>query len=99
VRIVLKLNDYLSIEDRPDGPYIVCRCGHPISRADENYKLKIPMRVVPLATAGPHVNPNDIGPGRFALREFTCPSCLTLLDVEVALRHEPPRWDVQLDVP
>jgi acetone carboxylase gamma subunit len=45
------------------------------------------------------VNPYGVGEGRFALREYCCPSCLTLLDVEVALRDEPPRWDLQPAVP
>lgn len=87
----MTLNEYLSIE----GSDIVCRCGRVIGPANDNYKSHVISRVVPLSTAGPHVNAAGVGPGRFVLREFCCPSCLTLLDVEVTLKDEPARWDVQ----
>jgi acetone carboxylase gamma subunit len=95
----MRLNDYLTLEER-DGQYVIqCRCGHAIGPATENYKLHVICNVAPLSKAGPHVNPYGVGEGRFALREYCCPSCLTLLDVEVALRDEPPRWDLQPAVP
>ena len=95
----MRLNDYLALEQR-GGDYVIrCRCGHVLGPATENYKLHARRNDVPLSKAGPYVNPYNVGEGRFALREYCCPGCLTLLDVEVALADEPPRWDVQPVLP
>jgi N-methylhydantoinase B len=91
----MRLNDSLAVQDRDGRPVIACRCGHVIGPATENYKQHVISHTVPLSKAGPHVNPYNVGEGRFALREYCCPGCLTLLDVEVALADEPPRWDLQ----
>jgi N-methylhydantoinase B len=91
----MRLNDYLAVQERDGLPVIECRCGHVIGPATENYKQHVLSKTVPLSKAGPHVNPYNVGEGRFALREYCCPGCLTLLDVEVALADEPPRWDLQ----
>ncbi len=95
----MRLNDYLALGERDGEPVIECRCGHVLGPATENYKLHALCNRVPLSKAGPYVNPYNVGQGRFALREYCCPSCLTLLDVEVALADEPPRWDVQPALP
>lgn len=95
----MRLNDYLALAER-DGQYVVqCRCGYVIGPATENYKLHVYRHVAPLSKAGPYVNPYNVGQGRFTLREYCCPGCLTLLDVEVALADEPPRWDFQPALP
>jgi N-methylhydantoinase B len=95
----MKLNEYLALQERDGEQVIQCRCGHVIGPATENYKLHVLCNAVPLSKAGPWVNPHNVGEGRFALREYCCPGCLTLLDVEVALADEPPRWDVQPAAP
>lgn len=86
------INESLSIADGT----IRCRCGHAIGPAGENYKLHVLMREGPVQNAGPWVDPNRIGHDRFVCREFFCPSCATLLDVEIAQRGEPILWDVRL---
>jgi hypothetical protein len=43
--------------------------------------------------AGPWVDPLGLGADRFVCREFFCPDCATLLDVEIAQRGEPILWD------
>jgi acetone carboxylase gamma subunit len=52
----------------------------------------------PVQSAGPWVDPHNIGRDRFVCREFSCPGCLTLLDVEIAQRDEPLLWDVRLRI-
>ena len=49
----------------------------------ENYKLHVLIREGPVQSAGPWVDPMHIGGDRFVCREFFCPGCVTLLDVEI----------------
>ena len=66
--------------------------------AAENYKLHAVVREGPVQNAGPWVDPQGIGGDSFVCREFFCPDCATLLDVEIAQRGEPILWDVRLEV-
>jgi hypothetical protein len=75
-----------------------CRCGHLVAWARENFKERARCLEGPVQTAGPLVNPHGIGGDRFVFRLFACPSCATLLEVEVAPRGAPYEWDVQLAV-
>ena len=94
-----RLNEQLVISGCGADATIVCRCGQPLGPAGENYKLRALMREGPVQNAGPWVDPNRIGGDRFVCREFFCPACATLLDVEIAQRDEPLLWDVRVDVP
>ena len=93
------INESLRIEGSGADATIQCRCGERIGPASENYKLHVLMREGPVQNAGPWVDPNGLGGARFVCREFFCPGCATLLDVEIAQRGEPILWDVRLAVP
>lgn len=95
----MRLNDYLEMVADGGGHVIRCRCGHVIGPAAENYKLAVLCAVAPVSEAGPNVNPYGVGEGRFVVRRYSCPGCLTLLDVEIAMGDEPPRWDLQPAIP
>jgi acetone carboxylase gamma subunit len=92
---VQRINEYLRLDGDGDERTVVCRCGHVIGPATENYKLHLLMRERPVQAAGPWVDPNHIGGDAFVCREFFCPGCVTLLDVEIAQRGEPILWDVR----
>ena len=47
---------------------------------------------------GPDVNPKGIGGRRFELREFYCPGCFTLLEVEIARPDDPLLDDARLSL-
>jgi acetone carboxylase gamma subunit len=91
-----RINETLHIVGRGARAVIHCRCGHSLGPASENYKLHALVREGPVQNAGPWVDPNRLGAGRFVCREFFCPGCATLLDVEIAQRGEPILWDVRL---
>jgi acetone carboxylase gamma subunit len=93
-----RINEYLGVDGTGEAATIVCRCGHRIGPAAENYKEHALLREGPVQGAGPWVDPLHIGGDRFVCREFFCPGCVTLLDVEIAQRGEPLLWDVRLDV-
>ena len=94
-----RLNEQLEIVGLGAAATTMCKCGHALGPATDNYKLHALMREGPVQNAGPWVDPNSIGGDRFVCREFFCPGCLTLLDVEIAQRGEPILWDVRMDVP
>ena len=93
-----RINDYLTIVGNGPDAAIHCRCGHRIGPASENYKSHVLHHEGPVQNAGPFVDPNHVGGDRFVCREFFCPACVTLLDVEIAQRGEPFVWDVRLEV-
>jgi N-methylhydantoinase B len=94
------LNEFLEITTSAAGtPVIRCtRCGYDLCPATENHKLHALMHEGPVQEAGPHVNPYHLGGDKFVFRQFYCPSCLALINTEVALRGETILWDVQLKV-
>ena len=95
---MVRINEQIRIVGSGEGAVTACRCGYVIGPAAENYKLHVLMREGPVQNAGPWVDPNGIGGDRFVCREFFCPACLTLLDVEIAQRGEPILWDVRPDL-
>lgn len=94
-----RLNEQLTVVGSGPDAVIRCRCGHDVGPANENYKRHLLMRESPVQAAGPWVDPFHLGGDRFVCREFFCPNCVLLLDVETAQRNEPILWDVRLEVP
>ena len=91
----IRINEYLEVTESKGEKVIKCRCGHIIGPANENYKEHVlRSKDLPLSKAGPYVNPFNVG-GRFTYREFYCPQCITLLETEISLKGEPPKWDTQ----
>ena len=56
------------------------------------------MAVFPVQRIGPDVNPHRWNGDRFELREFYCPGCATLLELEIARPEDPLLADVELDL-
>ena len=84
-----------------DPAWALQRLGRRIKRRDDILEADgdgILQRERPVQQAGPWVDPLGIGGDRFVCREFFCPGCVTLLDVEIAQRGEPILWDTRLDV-
>jgi acetone carboxylase gamma subunit len=91
------VTEFLHIEQRPEGPVFVCRCGCVLGDARRNFKEFTLMEQGPIHEAGLRVNPYRVG-GRFIFRQFYCPSCLVRLEAEVAQKDEPVLWDVEIHV-
>jgi N-methylhydantoinase B len=73
-----------------------CRCGCVLGSAADSYKHLAAMARFPVQRIGPEVDPYDIGKGRFEAREFYCPGCWTLLNVEIARPSDPLVDDARL---
>jgi N-methylhydantoinase B len=93
----VRLNESLFYDLR-DGATIRCRCGHELGPAGTHYKQAAAMAVFPVQRIGPEVNPHHWNGERFELREFYCPGCATLLELEIARPGDPLLEDVELDL-
>jgi N-methylhydantoinase B len=91
------VTEFLGIESGESGPVFVCRCGHVLGDATRNFKEFTLLEEGPVHDAGLRVNPYGVG-DRFVFRQFYCPGCLTRLETEVALKHEPVLWDIQIEL-
>lgn len=80
------MGEYLIVDVSSRQGTIRCRkCGHAFCASNHNFKEAALQAEFPLTRASPRNSPTE----RFVLREFYCPGCATLLEVEVALRGAP----------
>ena len=91
-----RFSEYLIMVDNPHAPKFQCRkCGHIFGPLTENWKSYAQVGERPLSTLGPKMSSTE----RFVLREFYCPGCATMLEVEMTLKEMPPIWDSKLKLP
>ena len=81
-----RVSSNLYITELSGQEMLYCRCGAVLGPADQEPKRLLRVKSCDLSKAGPNVNPYDIGGRRFSLREYYCPSCLLLIEVEVTPR-------------
>lgn len=94
----MRVNAYLRVTEHEDRLVLRCRCGKVLGSAGDNYKRLSHETRRPIQAAGSCADPYRIGEGRFELREYACPSCLVLYEIEVALTGDPILDDVLLDL-
>jgi N-methylhydantoinase B len=83
--------------DMHDGRAVYrCHCGRFLGPAEIPYKHLAAEARFPVQRIGPEVNPGRIGGARFELREFYCPGCFALLEVEIARPDDPVLDDARL---
>ncbi|MGH2985151.1 MAG: hydantoinase B/oxoprolinase family protein [Solirubrobacterales bacterium] len=92
----VRMTEALFCDLASDPPMLRCRCGRIVGPADAPYKERAAQARFPIQEIGPEVNPHGIGGGRFELREFYCPGCFTLLEVEIARPEDPLLDDARL---
>ena len=89
------LGEYLTLRPSSEGKAIVCRvCGEVVCAAAPDFKGRLLHAELPLQAAGPKVDPHRRGEA-FSLHAYYCPSCLTQVQVDVALKEEGPIADMQ----
>lgn len=93
--ILLPIGEHLYIIEADSGRIVKCDCGHEFGDYRQNWKLQALIRV-----RADEESIEEVYPGRYAcdaawmeLREFLCPGCHTLLEVEAA----PPGFPVVFD--
>ena len=95
---MVKINAYMEVcPDDAGVPVVRCsRCGETLGPASQSYKTFALEARRPLSALGPNYAPGQGGEERFELREYYCPSCLVLLDTDVALKGDAVVHDVEL---
>jgi N-methylhydantoinase B len=90
-----RVAEYLVLDD---AGRIACRmCGQDICGERESPKDGLVRRDLPIRAAGPNfVDPATYIDAEVQLRQFSCPSCATLVDTEVALQGDPVLRDTEL---
>jgi N-methylhydantoinase B len=83
----LRIGEYLLL--LPDGSTTCHACGERLCGDGEDWKDRVPGALRPLSAGGSN-RPDD---DELALREFYCPGCATLLDLEISRASDPPLYD------
>ena len=94
--IVLPFGEHLYVVAKPGGSHVVkCDCGHELCAHTENWKLEALVDVRESDEALREIYPSKMhgDPAWNHLREYFCPGCLTLLEVEAV----PPGYPVVHD--
>lgn len=90
-----RLSEYILIKESAEEKVICCRkCEYVFCKAKDNYKNYALVKEGSLAKPGTLFEDST----RFVSREFYCPGCATMVDVEVCLKGAPFVWDCQLKV-
>lgn len=98
-RVLLPLTDRLYIVDMHDGAVAKCECGHEFGDYRENWKLSAVVRVRRTdAELAEIYGPFACDPEWMELREFLCPGCGALLEVDAAVPGYPITFDFLPDL-
>ncbi len=90
-----RVSEYLTIDDVEGKIVIRCtRCQYTFCAANENPKEHALMKESSPEKCGTLFKESE----RFVFREFYCPKCATIFDVEVRLKGQPLLWDARLEV-
>jgi acetone carboxylase, gamma subunit len=92
-RIVLPFGEHLFVVSKGGGSYVVkCECGHEFCEYRQNWKLDALINVRSTPAQLQEIYPEKMygRPDYNSLREYFCPGCLTLLEVEAV----PPGYPV-----
>ncbi|MFW9876840.1 MAG: acetone carboxylase subunit gamma [Candidatus Thorarchaeota archaeon] len=83
-KIILPLHEHLYIVSKETKRIVKCDCGFEFGDYRENWKTKCRVRVRDTFEEIEELYPKDMGsdPEWVELREYFCPGCYTLLDVE-----------------
>ena len=82
----MKISEYIEIKD---GMIKCIKCDSIICSSNENFKLNVAIKEELLTKASPLNKPTD----KYLLREYYCPKCATMLEVEVVKKGEDIYWD------
>jgi acetone carboxylase gamma subunit len=99
--IVLPFGEHLYVVAKGNGSYIVkCDCGHEFCDHRENWKLEALVNVRETAEELRELYPEKMhgDPAWNLLREYFCPGCKTLLEVEAVPPGYPPVHDFVPDL-
>jgi acetone carboxylase, gamma subunit len=100
-KILVPYAEHLYIVEKPDGQRVTkCDCGHEFGDYRHNWKLSALVHVRDTEEKIDEIYPSLMGchPDWMNLREYICPGCATLLEVEAVPPGYPVVFDFQPDI-
>lgn len=100
-RVLLPYAEHLYVVEKPDGRRLVkCECGHEFCHPDSNWKLEALVYVRDTKAELDELYPSVMSadPEWMTLREYICPGCGTLLEVEAVPPGYPIVFDFRPDI-
>jgi acetone carboxylase, gamma subunit len=100
-KILLPYGEHLYIVEKPDGQRVTkCDCGHEFGDYRHNWKLSALVHVRDTEEKINEIYPALMGchPDWMHLREYICPGCGTLLEVEAVPPGYPVVFDFEPDI-
>jgi acetone carboxylase gamma subunit len=94
-QILLPIGEHLYIVQRGTDRVVKCYCGQEFGDYHQNWKLSAIIRVrnTPASLEPLYPGPRKPDPNWMEIREYICPGCATLLEVDAV----PPGWPVIFD--
>ncbi len=89
--VLRRLGEWLGLVAVGEQTVVRCHCGHVFGPGAENWKNGAVRRLAQPSAAGPVVKLH----GDLEMREYFCPQCARLHSVEIALKSDPPLWEIE----
>lgn len=92
--VVARLGNLEIAEMGGQQVYRCCKCGYVLCPHTENYKLFALKNEAPISKGQPDYLAS--GTDKFVLREYYCPQCALMFQVDIAAKEEEQIWSPQL---
>jgi acetone carboxylase gamma subunit len=87
---MVRVLEYLEVTGEQEKVYRCLKCGYVLGSAKEDYKNFAFKRTVPISKAQPaYLASYAVKSGIFAMREYYCPGCAVMFEVDMIQKDEP----------
>jgi acetone carboxylase gamma subunit len=95
-----RLLEYLEAKDVEGNMFYACtKCGHELGSIKEDYKQLASHRTVPISKAQPaFLASYAVKSNTFVMREYYCPECGVMFEVDMVKKDEPRIHSIALKV-
>lgn len=95
-----RLLEYLEVKDVQGNRVYACtKCGHELGSIKEDYKHFASKRTVPISKAQPaFLASYAVKSDTFVMREYFCPVCGVMFEVDMVKKDEPQIHSIELKV-
>jgi N-methylhydantoinase B len=91
---LMPIGEYLEVIEADNQKVVRCRCNYQFGPITQNWKHYAAKVIAPDESTGRLVKCHD----ELEIREYICPNCGVLLDVDVARKDDPLFWDIELKI-
>jgi acetone carboxylase gamma subunit len=87
---MIRVLEYLEVAGDKEKVHRCLKCGHVLGPAKEDYKNFALKRTVPISKAQPaYLASYAVKSNIFAMREYYCPACAVMFEVDLIQKDEP----------